>query len=230
MTLIEVVIGVTLLGILVGGIFGIINAGMRAVSTMDTIQERSQEMMTAQELVRQGLRELPAQVTIEGYSPDRSSTKFPQIVMRKATGVLEWGTNPVFEADVVITAWEQPGGLRTLAVYHLEPAEIPNEPVDVSLAVKRLDLFPDLRDLAVRYYFQQRDEWLEDWVSANQRPSLIELSILPDEQLAPMRMVFWLPPVIPRAAVNFGPGAGSGGDGEQETGEGDGDNAQVEES
>ncbi len=196
-TILEMITALTLLSIIAAGIFGIIDAGVNATMELTVQQRRSQEFLGLQHLLRSTLRELPADVAVQSGEEDAPGVDgIPQLILRGATGVLDWSPSPIFDADVVITTRKQPGGLRTLTVYHLDPEENATEEFDLTKAVRQLDLISDLKEVTFRYYYGRGDRWFEAWRAGGPRPDLIEMNVLAAEDEEPRRYVFYMPPLV----------------------------------
>jgi prepilin-type N-terminal cleavage/methylation domain-containing protein len=201
-TLIEMITAVGLLTLIVTGIYGIMNAGLTATTTMTDQQRRSQEFLGLQQLMRETFRSLPATVGLESRV-EEGADEIQQLVLRDATGILDWGADELLEADVVLTTRKQPGGLRTLAIYHLDPEKNLSDEFNLDEAVRRLDLVEDLRGVTFRFYYAQGDRWFESWRGGGPRPDLIEFNVHLSEEEEPRRYVFWLPQLVDPNTLNL---------------------------
>jgi hypothetical protein len=210
---------VGLLTLVVSGIYGIMNAGLTATTTMSEQQRRSQEFLGLQQLMRETFRGLPATVGVESRV-EEGAEETQQLVLRDATGILDWGTEEILEADVVVTTRKQPGGLRTLAVYHLDPEKNATDEFNLDEALRRLDLVEDLRGVTYRFYYAQGDRWFESWRGGGPRPDLIEFNVHLSEEEEPRRYVFWMPQLADPSSININRGRDQGGN---DDGEGDDD-------
>ena len=67
-------------------------------------------------------------------------------------------------------------------------------------------LLPDLREVKWRFYSEEQQDWLDEWLEG-ERPPLVELNLQLLGEEVPRRFIFWLPPVKEIALDEAGPQA-----------------------
>lgn len=192
-TLLEVMLATALLSLLVVGVFGIINAGLVATTELTAQQRRDQEFQGLYQLLSRTLRELPASASLEARPGESDTGAAGQLVFRDAAGLFNWGSHSTLNTEVVLTTRKQPGGLRTLVLYHVKPGTGVSGIQDAS---RQLDLIEDLRVITFRFYHAASARWFPDWKSNGPHPSLVEMTLAPADEPNERRFVFYLPPLV----------------------------------
>ncbi|MEM0896795.1 MAG: prepilin-type N-terminal cleavage/methylation domain-containing protein [Verrucomicrobiota bacterium] len=231
-TLIEVVMGVALLGFLITSVYQLAMGAMNVANTVADNQQEEMHLHAFLKIMRRNLEGLPGNGSIFMETP-RSLTGFyeSELVLQDHPMAFSWGGVAAGSEKVIIVTEKDPIGGHQVRVRYLneEEAELydegsldPDEGLD-------LVLIDGLRKIEWNFYDPQADPdseevWAQDWMLEGQRPSFIELVIgFYDEEEA-IRSVFWIPVVAnPEEVVAGATGGGnrsSGGGNAQPGGNG----------
>ena len=195
-------LAVMIMAMMAGALFGIIQAGVSVTGDLGYLQRRSQELASLDSLLRKTFRSLPADAIIR-TEPGGIAGGFPnQLLIHNAGNTLSWGSHSIGETDVLISPRQQIGGRYTLSVFHLDSEQVARGNVDLSKALKQVDLVSDLKKIQWRVLHLKK--WFDRWNAGAAKPDLIELTLYPAEEPNPKRMVFWLPKLVLPPAVPSG--------------------------
>ena len=215
-TLLEVALGVTILAILAGTMFTIVQSSLRAASDIEVIQRENRRVERYVYVLDQLFRSFPANARVNLKIVERS----PLTQELTLTGVPEafvWGDEPVTSESVTLAIRRYPEalvvegmpefylGLSRPDFFRPDPEEGRSElltsgdltyPVgqrDVPLLADDqgrywLPLLPGVRSITWKFYQLDKKQWIEESEAA--RPPLIELTLMPYERNAPIRRVF----------------------------------------
>lgn len=220
-TLLEMVLGLTILAMLSGTVYSIISGAVQTAAKMRLSQNENDQVSHFIRLCRQSFQSLPSTGGVTIKTVD-TSTGLQEVTISGAPEIFSFGPNPISYKDTVI-------GLRPDAAAS-EAAE-DNQPV-FSLGISREDIVPaepgedpelaraggegllapddqgrvwmpllsNVASLTWRAYKNDDEQWLEEWDSTN-LPLLIEMNLQLSGRSLPIRAVFTLP-VLKLAGAN----------------------------
>lgn len=215
-TLIELVLGLTLLAMLTTTVFSIVRVSMDNALLTQQIQKENDEVTRFVSLCRQGFQSLPATAVLTLKITDTSQPVKQELTLSGAPDAFSFGLNPMSYKDTILTLrpdyaiTEQAGTGQSLYYMGLSREDlIPTDPnqgpliaqtsgTDVSAPDDQgrywMPLFTNVVSLTWRFYKSSDDTWVEEWDSVD-LPQLIEMNLLLHERTLPMRVVFALPTV-----------------------------------
>jgi prepilin-type N-terminal cleavage/methylation domain-containing protein len=221
-TLIEVVVALTILSMMTGTLFAIIQGSVRAASQIEQIQRENDAINRLLEVLRKTFTTLPSTATLTLSLPDGAGSDRQELLIVGAPNCFSFGPNPISFSDTTLTTRpsllgktdSEGNALQDLAISRsdLIPQTTDNrmaigQELDGVLAQDEqgrhwMPLLPEVQTLKWRFYELQEDLWHEEW-ERNTWPSLIEIQLLMKDRLTPIRMVFSVP------VINITRGSGS---------------------
>ncbi|MEM9478504.1 MAG: type II secretion system protein [Verrucomicrobiota bacterium] len=222
-TLIEVVMGVALLGFLITSVYQLAMGAMNVANTVAETQQEEMHLHAFLKIMRRNLESLPGNGSIYMETPRGITGIYEsEMVLTDHPMAFAWGGVAAGSEKVIIVTEKDPIGGHQVRIRYLneEEAELydeggldPDEGLD-------LVLIDGLRKIEWNFYNPQADPdseevWVEDWMLEGQRPSFIEMVIgFYDEEEA-IRSVFWIPVVAnPEEVVAGATGGNRGGGGQ----------------
>lgn len=228
-TLIEVVIGLTILTMITGTLFAIIKGAVRGAADIERVQRENDSINRFIELCRQTFQTMPSTATLTLKITEQTDPVMQELTIANSPHCFGFGTSMTSYKDSII-------GLRpdivqatsaetNAARYNLSLSRedlIPRTDDD-ELAVRQdsegltapdeegrywMPLLPGVTGLTWRFYKLTEDVWEEEW-SDSKWPDLIEMSLMMDGRTQPLRAVFSVPVLSLRAGSTRSSGSGS---------------------
>jgi hypothetical protein len=224
----EVVIALTILGMITATLFSIVQGSVRAASQIEQLQRENDAINRFLELCRKTFTTLPGSATLTLASLDANIDAGQELTISGAPNCFGFGMRPISYSDTVLGLRPDPAGTTDAngALLHYlclsrEDLIAQSDSRDIALRQEVsglaapdeqgrywMPLLPDVVSMKWRFYKEQDDTWLEEW-SESEWPQLIELQLLMRDRMTALRMVYSLP-VIQIAAGTGGRGAASG--------------------
>lgn len=203
-TFIEIVVVLIIFVLLAGGIYATVNAAITASAVLSEENIRSQRLSAFIGLLRRTFHNLPATARVSGGVRVEGGRGIPEIVLRDAPGVFEWGAGGTSSGTILLSAVPRLGGGMQFSLLSLPSSLGEQERLEALQDGKWMRLLPDLREARWRFFDEAQQDWREDWPEGMDRPKLIELSLQQLGEEVPRSYVFWLPPVEEQASVTGG--------------------------
>ncbi len=215
-TLLEVALGVSILAILAGTMFTIVQTSMQATSDIEVVQRENRRMERFVSLFKQLFRAFPSNANVSLRIVERNPLT-QELVLTGAPEAFVWGDEPVSNEPLTIAIRRYPEALVTedspeyfiglsrpdffrpdpeegrseilssgTLTYPLGPRNLPIIADDKGRYW--LPILPAVRSMTWKFYQMDKKRWIEE--SGPARPPLIELTIQPFESNAPIRNVF----------------------------------------
>ncbi|MDA0812862.1 MAG: prepilin-type N-terminal cleavage/methylation domain-containing protein [Verrucomicrobia bacterium] len=218
-TLIEVVLGLALLALLIGGVFAVARGSLKVASEVTENQQYSMKIHSYLELLRRTFEGMPGngQVLLRPLDARGSESEIAFIEYPLA---FAWSGIPAGSKAIVLRTVTTPNGWLESRIFYLDEEQSAEYINDKRLdeSAPNLMIMDQMKMLQWRVYDQRNEEWVTEWDEQTARPSLIELNVQFLDGSNPVAVVFWIPTVVNpeevvRAANTGAPGAGGGGAG-----------------
>jgi type II secretory pathway pseudopilin PulG len=227
-TLIEVVIGLTILAMITGTLFAIIRGAVSGAADIERLQRENDSINRFVELCRITFQTMPSTGTLTLEIVERTDPLLQELTISGAPHCFSFGTSATSYKDTILSIRPE----NTVS-----SAPPPTEGVRYNLSLSREDLIPqtDDNELAVRqdansptaaddegrfwmpllpgvssltwrFYKQSEDVWEEEWKSAKW-PDLIEMNLTMEGRTLPLRAVFSVPVISLRAGTQRSSGS-----------------------
>lgn len=231
-TLMEVVIALTILGLITGTLFAIIQGSVRGAAQIEQLQRENDAIHRFLELCRQTFTTLPSSATLTLKPLDSRVDSGQELTISGSTHCFSFGLKPITYEDTILGLRPDPAGATDQNGLPLQYLCLSREDLipatdDRSLALRQettglaapdeqgrhwMPLLPDVVQLKWRFYKEDDDTWLEEWEDSDW-PELIEVQLQMRDRTTPLRMVYSLPviQIIAGRATPASSGSATGG-------------------
>lgn len=215
-TLMEVVIALTILGMITGTLFSIIQGSVRAAAQVEQLQRENDAINRFLDLCRKAFTTLPstATLTLTALDPNSPSSSAQELTISGSTHCFGFGLSPISYEDTILGLRPDPNGATDangLLVQYLclSREDLIAESDDSNMALRQettglsapdeqgrywMPLLPDVVQLKWRFFKEDDETWLEEWDDTNW-PALIELQLVMRDRTTPLRMVYSVPTI-----------------------------------
>ncbi|MBL9177115.1 MAG: type II secretion system protein [Verrucomicrobiaceae bacterium] len=211
-TLIEVVIGITILAMITVTLFAIIRGSVRGAAEIEHIQRESDSVNRFIELCRKAFTTLPGTATLTLKLVQNTEPVIQELTITGSPDCFPFGMSPITLKDTTLRIRPHPDGLADendmpLHYLSLSRADIIPKTDDRQTGIREattglyapdeegrywMPLLPDVVSLKWRFYVEKEDMWHEEW-SKSAWPDLIEAQLVLKNRTLPIRMVYTVP-------------------------------------
>ena len=214
-TLVEVMLGMALVGLLTGAIFAV-QRGALTVST--EIAEREAKTMLVHafcELLRRTFEQAPgnSRVNLQAYGGGGSD--LTEVAFTDYPLAFNWPGITAGSKTVIFRTERGASGLgQQASVLYLDEEQSQlwqQGQFEESKVLGRLTLLDGIAFLGWRFFNDTTQEWELEWPLTNtRRPSFVEMTLQFIDGYDPVRLVFWIPTMANPQAFTTGLGGGGG--------------------
>lgn len=211
-TLIEVVIGITILSMITVTLFAIIRGSMRGASEIEQMQRESDSVNRFIELSRKTFTTLPSTATLSLKMVQNTEPIIQELTIAGSPDCFPVGMSPITLKDTILRIRPHPDGLTDdnnmpLHYLSLSRSDIIPKTDDQQTGIRQettglyapdeegrywMPLLPDVVSMKWRFYVEKEDTWYEEW-SKSAWPDLIEAQLVLKNRTLPIRMVYTAP-------------------------------------
>ncbi len=218
-TLIEVIIGLTILSMITGTLFAIIKGAVSGAADIERVQRENDSVNRLIELFRQTFQTMPSTGTLTLKITQQTDPVMQELTIGSAPHSFAFGTSPISYKDNIIglqaDAAQTTSAESGLPRYNLSLSRedlIPKTD-DNQMSVRQdvnsvtapdaegrywMPLLPAVTSLSWKFYKLSDDTWVEEW-SESKWPDLIEMNLVMEGRTLPIRSVFSVPVLAIRA-------------------------------
>lgn len=215
-TLMEIVIAMTILGMITGTLFALIQGSVRGAAEIERIQRENSSINRFLDICRKTFTTMPstATLTLTLLDPNSPTTSGQELTISGAPHSFGFGFNPLSYQDTILGLRPDPAGATdqngaTLNYLCLSREDLIPQTDESGLAMRQettglsapdeqgrywMPLLPDVVTLKWRFYKEADQTWLEEWDDGNW-PDLIEVQLLMKDRTLPIRMVYSVPTI-----------------------------------
>jgi uncharacterized membrane protein YgcG len=226
-TLLEVMLAISLITLVVGGIFKTQRTAVMLSSDIATSQEQSMRLNSFLDLLRRTFELVPGNAQVNLITP-KSYDGTSEFYFRDYPTAFAWSVESTGSKAVILRTFRNRDGAFSVNLLYLdeeasqayENGTFNENDVDRDTGqprVKVLPLLDGIRELVWAVEDDQKQEWVPDWGFDNRRrPGVcrLEMEMVTGES---MRVIYWVPVVAqPQQYANAsfsGGGGGAGGGG-----------------
>ena len=212
-TLLEVVFGMMIAGIVLTGVYQTAVTCLRLSQKVTDRQQGEMHLHALLGVLRRNIEDIPGNAKISMEPPEGSGGSLvSEIVLEDYPLAFTWAGVSAGSKRVLLISDKDPRGGTRIRVRYLneEEAEAHAEGNRLDENGLGMTLMDGLKNVFWRFYNQRTEEWEEDWVRPNERPSLVEMNIEFYDDSDPLRAVFWIPVVVNPETVARGQGQTQG--------------------
>jgi prepilin-type N-terminal cleavage/methylation domain-containing protein len=214
-SLIEVVVALTILAMITGSLFAILQGSVRGATQIEKIQRENDSINRFFDLLRKTFTTLPSSATLKLSVQDENTGAGQELTISGSPNCFGFGRNPISYKDTILGLRPDPSGGTDengalLQYLCLSREDLIPQTDDNSMALRQettglaapdeqgrywMPLLPDVVQLTWRFYKEKDDTWLEEWDDSDW-PDLIEVQLLMRDRLNPLRMVYSVPTML----------------------------------
>lgn len=211
-TLIEVVIGITILSMITVTLFAIIRGSMKGASEIEHLQRESDSVNRFIELCRRTFSTLPSTATLGLKLVQNTEPVIQELTVTGSPDCFPFGMNPITLKETVLRLRPHPDAITDengmpLNYLCLSREDLIPKTDDQQTGIRQettglyapdeegrywMPLLPDVVSFKWRFYVEKEDTWYEEW-SKSAWPDLIEAQLVLKDRTLPIRMVFTAP-------------------------------------
>lgn len=211
-TLIEVVIGITILSMITGTLFAIIRGSVRGASEIEKLQRESDSVNRFIELCRRTFSTLPSTATLTLKLVQNTEPVIQELTIAGSPDCFPFGLNPITLKETTLRMRPHPEGLTDQNEMPINYLSLSREDLipqtdDRQSGIRQettglyapdeegrywMPLLPDVVSFKWRFYVEKEDTWYEEW-SKSTWPDLIEGQLVLKDRTLPIRMVYTAP-------------------------------------
>lgn len=216
-TLIEIVIAMTILGMITGTLFALIQGSVRGAAEIERIQRENDSINRFLDLCRRTFTTMPstATLTLTLLDPNSPTTSGQELTISGAPHSFGFGFNPLSYKDTILGLRPDPNAVTDqngalLNYLCLSREDLIPQTDDSGLSMRQettglsapdeqgrywMPLLPEVVNLKWRFYKEDDLTWLEEWDDSDW-PDLIEIQLVMKDRTAPIRMVYSVPALV----------------------------------
>lgn len=204
-TLLEVALALLILILIAGALFGVVQGTLTLAAGLEEAKRRDEEINGIYELCRRTFRTLPAEAKLVARVRETEGAKLPELIIHDAPELLVWKQIEDWDVVSALGLRPQTGGRFSLCLLRKsQGGDAQEDVVARALPGDWLVLMRDVVSLQWRFYNPELGTWMETVDRGSPRPAAAELTLELAGSEEPLRMVFWLVPVMAQAAVPTG--------------------------
>lgn len=217
-TLIEVVIGITLLSMITVTLFAIIRGSVQSAAEIERTQRESDSVNRFIELSRRAFASLPATATLSLKLVQTTEPVIQELTIAGSPDCFPAGAHPITFKDTILRLRPHPDEIADDAGMPIHYLSLSREDLipenDPQNGIRQettgiyapdeegrywMPLLPDVIAFKWRFYVEKDKTWYEEW-SKTEWPDLVEANLTLKNRTLPIRMVFGVP------VINLSPG------------------------
>lgn len=208
-TIIEVVLGLALLSILIGGVFSVLRGTMDVSADVVTEETKTLRVHSFCELLRRNFEQMPgnARVNLQNYT---GGSDMLEVAFTDYPLAFTWpGVQAGAKTVLFRTERDRVGGLGLqAAIIYLDEEqsqEWQKGSFDETKGLGRITIMGGIASLQWLFYNDQTRKYEEEWpLTKTQRPTFVEMSVKFMDNSDPITLVFWIPTMAnPTQFTNF---------------------------
>ncbi|MEZ5303967.1 MAG: prepilin-type N-terminal cleavage/methylation domain-containing protein [Verrucomicrobiales bacterium] len=220
-TLLEVILGLAILSLLIGGIYALARGSMELSADVAVQQAEETRVHALVELCRRTFEMMPGNAKFEMYPHKDGGYNVYDVVFTDYPLAFSWPGVPAGSKQVIFSTEKDAAGALQIRLTYLNEEEAEERETSSRLSADvgtSLVLIDNIKLLEWRVWNPSEGEsgkWMEEWEDTARRPTLVEMHLTFFGDEVPMRAVFWVPTVVsPEQIVGAMSPSGSGQPGE----------------
>jgi prepilin-type N-terminal cleavage/methylation domain-containing protein len=222
-TLVEVLIGLALFSMLVGGIFAVQKGALEVSREVVESETRTLRMHSFCELLRRTFEQMPGNAKVNLRYYGGSGSDLTEVAFTDYPLALNWPGVTAGAKTVIFRTERSVGiGLRA-AILYLDEEQADswtkkNGDFDETKILARITIMDGIAALGWRFYDDSlaspsqagrtEEAWVNEWLVDNtRRPSEVEMALQFMDGSDPVKLVFWIPTMISPQQFTTGLGA-----------------------
>ena len=197
-TLIEVLLGLALFGILTGGIFAVQRGAMEVSQQVTERQAKTMRMHSFCELLRRNFEALPGNAKVVLLPVGGTQSGLSDVTFTDFPLAFTWPGVPAGSNSVIFrTARADSGiGLQASLLYldEEQASDYEADKLDERNVLAKLNLMEGIMTLNWQFFNDATQQWELEWPrTQTARPSFVAMTLTYLDGQDPVRLVFWIP-------------------------------------
>lgn len=214
--MIEILLGLALLGLLVGGIFSVQKGAMEVSAEITEREVKTLKVHSFCELLRRNFEQMPGNARVNLLLYGGAGSDLTEVVFSEYPLAFTWpGVSAGAKTVLFRTERASSGfGIQASLLYlDEEQAQYWQQgKFDESKALGRLTLMDGIQILGWQFFDDAKQEWEIEWPTTNtRRPSFIKMTLQFTDGYDPVVLIFWIPTMANPQTFTGGFGGQSGG-------------------
>lgn len=214
-TLVEVMLGMALVGLLTGAIFAVQRGALQVSTELAEREAKTMRVHAFCELLRRTFEQAPgnSRVNLQAYGGGGSD--LTEVAFTDYPLAFNWPGITAGSKTVIFRTERGASGLgQQASVLYLDEEQSQlwqQGQFDETKVLGRLTLLDGIAFLGWRFFNDTTQEWELEWPLTNtRRPSFVEMTLQFIDGYDPVRLVFWIPTMANPQAFTTGLGGGGG--------------------
>ncbi len=215
-SLIEVLLGLALFGILVGGIFSVQRGAMEVSQEVTQRQGKTMRMHSFCELLRRNFEALPGNAKVVLLPSGGSGSGLSDVAFTDFPLAFTWPGVPAGSHSVIFRTDRADSGVGLQAsLLYLDEEQTTDyeaNKLDERKVLARLNLMEGIMTLDWRFFNDTTQQWEVEWLrTQTARPSFVEMKLTYLDGQDPVWLYFWIPQMANPETFTQGAGNAGGG-------------------
>ncbi len=225
----EIVIAMTILGMITGTLFALIQGSVKAAAQIEVIQRENDSINRLLDICRKTFTTMPstATLTLTLLDPNSPTTSAQELTITGAPHSFGFGFNPLSYKDTILGLRPDPNGATdqngaAMNYMCLSREDLIPQTDESGLSMRQettglsapdeqgrywMPLLPNVVSLKWLFYKEADDTWVEEW-SESKWPDLIKIELVMKDRTIPTSMAYSVPTLVLVAGTGT-PGATS---------------------
>lgn len=213
-TLVEVLLGLALIGMLAGGVFSVQRGALQVSIEVVAAETQTLKVHSFCELLRRNFEQMPGNARVNLQLYGGSGSDMTEVAFTDYPLAFTWPGVTAGAKTVIFRTERSVGGgigLQAAILYldeELAASWQKSGQFDESKILgRRITIMEGIALLHWEFLDEQRDEYVEEWPLTNtRRPSLVQMTLQFMDGSDPVKLIFWIPTMAnPQQFTQFGP-------------------------
>ena len=218
-TLIEILLGLALIGMLAGGVFAVQRGAMQVSAEVVKSETQTLKVHSFCELLRRNFEQMPGNSKVNLQFYGGSGSDMSEVAFTDYPLAFTWPGVSAGAKTVIFRTERSVGIGLQAAILYLDEEQAAEwqkgGTFDEGKILGRITIMDGISLLNWRFLDESKDEYVEDWPLTNtRRPTMVEMTLQFMDGSDPVKLIFWIPTMAnPQQFTQFGNPAGGAGAG-----------------
>jgi type II secretory pathway pseudopilin PulG len=213
----EIVIAMTILGMITGTLFALIQGSVKGAAQIEVIQRENDSINRLLDICRKTFTTMPstATLTLTLLDPNSPTTSAQELTISGAPHSFGFGFNPLSYKDTILGLRPDPNGATDqngalMNYLCLSREDLIPQTDENGMALRQettglsapddqgrywMPLLPNVVSLKWLFYKEADDTWVEEWSESNW-PDLIKIELVMKDRTIPITMAYSVPTLV----------------------------------
>ena len=218
-TLVEILLGLALIGMLAGGVFAVQRGAMQVSTEVVKSETQTLKVHSFCELLRRNFEQMPGNSKVNLQFYGGSGSDMSEVAFTDYPLAFTWPGVSAGAKTVIFRTERSVGIGLQAAILYLDEEQAAEwqkgGTFDEGKILGRITIMDGISLLNWRFLDESKDEYVEEWPLTNtRRPTMVEMTLQFMDGSDPVKLIFWIPTMAnPQQFTQFGNQAGGVGAG-----------------